>query len=461
MKILLINPPVPRSYYNREFYLPSSLMYLASVLKRENHEPKILDLKIFQKTDVFDYNFYEEKILANISEFSPDLIGWGCLFSGNFPDILKFSILVKEKFPKIKQILGGIHATIYVKDILENCQSIDFVVLAEGERTIVSLLNALKENKNLDEIPALGYRINKEIKINPKLDFIKNLDEIPFPAYELINLEDYYVDTKEWYNPKKLSFNTSIPIITSRSCPNRCTFCSMWQVMGPMWRARTAKNVVDEIEYVYKKYNQCHFSFNDDNISLSKQRTIDICKEIIDRGLNIEFETPNGLSINTLDEEVIDWLVKAGLVRASLAIESGSDYIRNEIMGKHLNKEKIYKVVDIFKKYPEVYVRAFFIIGMPEETLETLNETYEMIKNINVDRVYLHNVIPFPGTKVFEQAKKDNLLMDVDLNNLYKSDALYLTNYDRFFIKPYKLEIEDLRNFRKKCSNLLNKNNNE
>lgn len=455
MKVLLINPPVPRSYYNREFYLPSSLMYLASVLKKENHEPLIIDLKVFQRTADPDWSFFEETVLKNIKKFSPDLIGWGCLFSGNFPDVLKLSVMVKDNFPKISQVIGGIHASIYTKDILENCPSIDYIVLGEGEETILRLVESIKDKKNLKEIPGLGYRTKEGISINCKGSYIKKIDDIPFPAYELINIEDYYIDTSKWYNPKKLRFNTSIPIITSRSCPNRCNFCSMWQVMGPIWRARSAKNVVDEIEYVYRKYNQNHFSLNDDNISLSKIRTIDICKEIIDRGLNIQFETPNGLSIKTLDEEVIQWLVKAGLVRVSLAIESGSDYIRNNVMGKNLPKEKIYEVIDTFKKFPEVYLKAFFIIGMPEDTKETLEETYEMIKKIDVDRVYIHNVVPFPGTKVFEQAKRDNLLVDIDTKNLYLSDALFLTNYDRIFIKPYKLQLEDLKEFRIRCNKLI------
>ncbi|MBR9705312.1 B12-binding domain-containing radical SAM protein [Candidatus Pacearchaeota archaeon] len=455
MKVLLINPPVPISYYNREFYLPSSLMYIASMLKENKDIVSILDLKTFQRDDDPNWKFFENKVLEKIKEFQPDLIGWGCLFSGNFTDVLKLSEFVKKNFKDIYQVLGGIHSTIYTKEILENCKSIDYIILGEGEKVIVELVNSIKDNKDNKDIEGLAYSEGDEIIINQKQNYIKDINTIPFPAYDLIKIEDYYVDTKDWYNPKKLDFKTSIPIITSRSCPNRCTFCSMWQVMGPMWRGRSAKNVVDEIEYVYKKFNQNHFSFNDDNISLSKSRTIEICKEIINRGLNIQFETPNGLSIRTLDEEVIEWLVKAGLVRVSLAIESGSDYIRNNVMGKHLKKEKIYEVIDIFKKYPQVYLKAFFIIGMPEETNETLNETYEMIKNINVDRIYLHNVVPFPGTKVFEQAKKDNLLIDIDLNDLYKSDALYLTNYDRVFIKPYNLEEEDIKNFRIKCNKLI------
>ena len=120
----------------------------------------------------------------------------------------------------------------------------------------------------------------------------------------------------------------------------------------------------------------------DDNFALNRKRTIEICSEIIRRGLDIQFETPNGISINTLNEEVLDALVSAGLVRVYLAIESGSEFIRNEIMGKHLSTEKIYEIVGLTKKHKQLHVKAYFIIGMPEETHETLEETYNMIKKI-------------------------------------------------------------------------------
>ena len=283
-----------------------------------------------------------------------------------------------------------------------------------------------------------------------------NPDTIPFPAYELVNLRDYYVDTSGWHNPKNLPINTSVPIISSRSCPNRCNFCSMFLVMGPKWRARSSKNVVDEIEYVYKKYNHRHFSFMDDNFTLDKGRAIEICKDIIDRKLNIQFETPNGLSINTLDEKTMDTLVSAGMVRTYLAIESGSDFIRNKVMRKNVSNEKIYEVINLTKKYKQLNVAAFFIMGMPEETKETLKETYRMIKELKVDRIFLMNIVPFPGTDLFEQAKKDNLLINTDTENLYIADNRYFTRYNRFFLKPYNLEIKDLIEFRKKCEKLPN-----
>jgi len=459
MRVLLVNPPVPLMYYNREFYVPSSLLYLGAVLQKNGDEVSILDMKALKPLEPKNpIIFYEKTLIKTVNEFKPDLIGIGCLFSGNFLDVLHFSNLLKKNYNKIPIVIGGIHPTIYAKKILEECLAIDWIVLGEGEESFIRMVNAIKDKSyDFSEIDGFAYRKKGKVFLNPKTRFIEDLDSIPLPSYDLINIEDYYEDTSNWWNPKHLPINTSLPIISSRSCPNHCNFCSMFMVMGPHWRPRSPKNVVDEIEYLYNKYNHRHFSFMDDNFTLNRKRTIEICKEIINRELDIQFETPNGISINTLNQEVIDALVSAGMVRVYLAIESGSEYIRNKVMGKNLSTEKIYEIVDLVKKYKQLYVKAFFIIGMPEETHETLEETYDMIKKIVVDRIYLHNVIPFPGTRVYEQALRDNLLIDLDPKKLYKSNELYITNYERIFIKPYKLELEDLRAFRKRCNELIEK----
>jgi magnesium-protoporphyrin IX monomethyl ester (oxidative) cyclase len=457
MKILFVNPPVPQDYYNKEVYLPSSLLYLSAVLQKNGEEIKILDLKCPKYANQDNpQKHYEDVLIDTISSFQPELIGFGCLFSGNFPELLKLSIVSKKKFDKIPIIIGGIHPTIYAKEILTNCPSIDYIILGEGEESIVQFINTIKTNcPDFEKIDGFAYRMNGRVVVNPKKHFIEDSDTIPFPAYNLIDLKDYYVDTSNWHNPKKLPINTSVPIISSRSCPNRCNFCSMFLAMGPRWRPRSPKNVVDEIEHVYHKYNHRHFAFMDDNFSLNKSRVLEICNQIIERNLDIQFETPNGLAIATLDEEVLDALVSAGMVRTYLAIESGSDFIRNKIMRKNLRREKIYEIVKLIRKYKQLNAAAFFIMGMPEETRETLMDTYTMIEDIEVDRIFLMNIVPFPGTEVFEQALRDNLLVDTDINNLYLVGNRYLTNYNRFFLKPYKLDIKDLQEFRAKCEKLM------
>ena len=141
-------------------------------------------------------------------------------------------------------------------------------------------------------------------------------------------------------------------------------------------------------------------------------------------------------------------MVSAGMVRTYVAIESGSDYIRNKIMRKNLPRERIYKVIELMKKYKHLDVAAFFIMGMPEETQETLEDTYNLIKDITVNRVFLMNIVPFPGTEVFAQAVRDGLLIDTDPAALYLADDRYLTNYNRFFLKPYNLGLDDMRIFK-------------
>jgi magnesium-protoporphyrin IX monomethyl ester (oxidative) cyclase len=457
MKILLVNPPVPSYYYNREFYLPSGMLYVASSLIEDGNQVELLDMKTFDSKRGRP-GTRESLLSERVQEFEPDLIGFGCLFSGNFEDILDYARICKVLRPEAPILLGGIHPTIYPSEILANCPEIDWIMLAESEQSAVQLARMLagRETRDFSRIDGFAYRRGAEVAVNEKKHFLDDLDALPFPAYDLVDIEDYWVDTDAWHNPRGLPINTSVPIISSRSCPHKCPFCSMFMAMGPSWRPRSAHNVVDEIELVYRRFGQRHFSFMDDNFSLSKRRTIEICNEIVRRGLNIQFETPNGLSVNTLDEEVMAALAAAGLVRISLAIESGSDYIRNQVMRKNTSREKIFEAVRLSKSYPDMFVKAFFVIGSPEETRETLEETYAMIRDIDVDKIHLMNMVPFPSTQIFRQAVRDNLLVEgLDIENFYRSSELYVANYSTFFIKPYALTLEELREFRIRCEALI------
>ncbi|MBN2316092.1 MAG: B12-binding domain-containing radical SAM protein [Sedimentisphaerales bacterium] len=458
MKFLLINPPTPEVISNKEYYVPPNMLYLAAVLQKTGVEVNILDLNILRLHESQNIKeAYDKAVIERVSDFRPSMIGLGCLFSGQFPDALRFSEKIKDAFPAIPIVMGGIHATLYHKEILTNCRSIDWIVLGEGETAITQLAAMHRTGRyEFDRIDGFAYKVGRTIAVNPKRNFISDLDALPFPAYHLINLEDYYHDTSNWHNPRGLPINASLPLLSSRSCPMRCNFCSMFMVMGPKWRSRSPKNVVDEIQFLYDEYGHSHFSFMDDNLTLNKRNTLELCNEIIRRNLNIQFETPNGVATRTFDADVLDALVTAGLVRISFAIESGSDFIRNRIMGKHLPLEKIYEVVQLTKKYPELYVRAFFIMGLPEETRETLEDTYRLIEEIDVDKPIVSNLIPFPGTKLFEQALRDDLFVDnLDVDNLWKNPSFYFTENKRFFIKPYNLDLTDLHEYRSKFDELI------
>lgn len=455
--MLLINPQTPSFIENKEYYVPSSLLYLAAVIKRMGSEAHILDLNIFKPWKYDNpIEFCKKKIIDEISCLQPDIIGLGCLFSGQFPSVADYSETIKQHF-NIRIVIGGIHPTLYAKDILTNCPFIDWVVLSEGEETITSLIKTLEGNFSLDRIEGFAYRNNGNVIINNKRNFIKDLDSLPFPAYELINVEDYYHDTSNWHNPRNLPIKASLPLISSRSCPMRCSFCSMFMVMGQQWRVRSETNFLDEVEFLYHKYDHHHFSIFDDNFTLNRNRTLGICRGIVKRGIKAQFETPNGISVANLDEEVIEAMVAAGFIRITLAIESGSDYIRNQIMGKRLSREKIVEIIRITKKYPQLYVRAFFIMGMPEDTLETLQETYNMIKEIDIDKPIVSNLLPFPGTKLFEQVYRDKLFTEaINQNDQWKNELFYFTNNKKFFVKPYNLTLTQLCDYRLRFDVLLN-----
>lgn len=440
MKILLLNPQTPHFFDNKEYYVPLGLMYLSSVLKKDNHNVEILDLKTIKTCH---QETHDKKILESLKYFKPDFVGINCFFSGNIRDVIYYSALVKKFNNNIKVVIGGIHPTIYSYDILNNHKCIDYVVLGEGEQSLLELVNGTEFNR----INGFVYRNDDDIIENCKTKFIQNINDIPFPDYDSINLEKYYRDTTKWHNPKKLKFNISLPIITSRSCPNKCNFCSMYLVMGEKWRSRSPSNVVDEIEYLNNNYGCNHFSIMDDNFTLNKKRTLAICDEIHNRSLNIQFETTNGVNVNTLDEGVIDALVNVGMTRLYLAIETGSEYMRNEVMGKHVSNDKIYSVVDIAKRYNNLKLHVFILYGFPEETKETLNDTIAMIDRIKPDKVHAQHIIPFPKTAVYHQALKDDLFVDVLPENMYRDVGMYFNNWNRFYIKPYNLDLKELEQF--------------
>jgi len=230
----------------------------------------------------------------------------------------------------------------------------------------------------------------------------------------------------------------------------------MYTVMGPILRYRTPRNVVDEIQFLYERYGQNHISFMDDNININKSHILDICSEIIKRNLNIQFETPSGLCVMALDQEVVEAMVHAGWVRGAIAIESGNDFIRNKVMGKHLSRTKIFDVIKLLKSYRQLYIKAFFLIGMPEDTPDTLMDTYNMLRDIDIDEPYVTNLMPFPGTAVFEQARRDNLFVsDFDLDGLWAKTGFHYHTNSRFYIRPYKMSLESLYGYREKFDELV------
>ena len=466
MKVLLIAPYINLQHdsqvdhVNREDFYPSAaLLHLAAILRSNKYEPLILDLNNLEthnkKEKYLDYS--KQLILKKLDEFKPDLVGLNCLFSGTFPDALEFAEIIKKHSPKLKIATGGIHPTTFPREILENCKNIDYVAIGEGENTIVALASAIKNNKQeaFSLIKAFAYKDEKgKVHINKERNFIDDLNQLPMPAWDMIDMNKYEMDLDHYYNPSDIFIGKfKAAIFSSRACPLACNFCDMFVVMGKKHRKRSIKAIIDEIELLHKEHNVNYFSFMDDQLTLNRAHTIEMCNEMIKRKLNIVWDTPNGLWINSLREDVIAKMAEAGLARASLAVEHGDDYIRNEVIGKVLERKKVIEVADLLKKY-KIMTHGQFIMGFPEDTNETLKNSYDFINEIQLDKVGVGTLIPFPETKLYDQVVKDNLFFNPpNLKELWKKPVSQ--GQGNFIIKPYKMNLEELEFWRIKFDKVM------
>ncbi len=286
-----------------------SLLYLAASLRKFGHEPVISNLGVFIGTDE---NTLKEITLQTVNEYQPELVGFTCS-SSSFPLVRKSAAYIKESFPNVKIIVGGMHPTLFPREILENCSFIDYIAIGEADYTFVKLCDMLDANETDFTTPGIAQRTKYgKIVIGERPEPIKNLDDLPMPAWQDISINDYRFDYSAWLNPKKHKIDIVAPILTSRSCPFDCNFCAFNTLMGRGFRYHSPARVVDEIERLHKQFGVNYFEFIDDNMGIKKSRLIAICNEILKRNLDIQFTSMSGLHIATIDQDIVDALCDAG-----------------------------------------------------------------------------------------------------------------------------------------------------
>jgi anaerobic magnesium-protoporphyrin IX monomethyl ester cyclase len=457
MRVVLISSFTLSDVNRIDIAPPLSLLYVAAALRAGGHEPVLLDLTPLKVPPAANREeFYVKLIIKTIADVNPGLVGQNCFMSSHFTFVRNVARSIKAEFHSIPFAVGGIHPTLFAREIVSKCPEIDFVIMGEGERQAVLLADALQAGRmeDLAAIPSIAYRDSGSALLTPRLHYEEKLDTLPMPAWDLVRVEDYYTDHSKWYNPRNLDIKMSVPIMTSRSCPFHCNFCSAHVMMGRKLRLHGANRVVDEIQWLYQAHGLNYFGFVDDNITLQKRHILSICNEIVKRGLLIQFESFNGYNIASMDEEIVAAMCAAGCVYVIMPIEHGSDYIRNTIIGKRLPREKIFAMADIYKRH-NLLTRGVFIMGFPEDTRETLDDTYRMMLDLKLDLYNVFTLIPFPGTRVFDQAMRDGLF----LNEIHK-DALWEGTlelnavHQQVFLKPYHLTMEELAEYRKKFDEL-------
>ncbi len=392
-RVLLINPP----HVEQGGYTPSPLgiLYLTSFLRKnlKNIKVQIVDGAIQGERSVKD----------KIKSFKPDLIGISVLTPGRH-EALKVASLSKKINPRGQIVLGGVHPTIMWQQMMTNYRQIDFVVRGEGEKTLYELI----KGKKLNKIDGLVWRNRKKIINNIDRKLIANIDNLPYPAWDLIDPTIYPPRGIGIINDIDLSKVVRYPIIFSRGCMGACTFCSSWKIWRG-YRNRSGKNVALEIEMLYKKYQARHFVFQDDTLTGDREEIIKFCKEIIKRKIKIAiFGTTR---VDKVDREILRWMRKAGFYELSFGIESGSPSMLIKI-NKRTDLEKINRAIFLTKK-AGIKTCALMIYGLPRETEEDRILTQKLLQKIKPDEIgSLGEVWIFPGTALYEQAKNAKLIND-------------------------------------------------
>jgi anaerobic magnesium-protoporphyrin IX monomethyl ester cyclase len=451
MKVLLIFPPItrPEDFSAKEVRIrpfpPLGLACITAVLEEDaTFDVKILDALISGNLDGEPYSnsstrygLNDEKIEQEIRNENPDVLGVSCIFSALEWDSLNLCTIAKRVNKKIVTVLGGPHAGATGLQLLRKCSDCDFIIIGEGELSFKELLYAIKNNKNESiDVDGLVYRYKGEIICNPKTKYIVNLDSLPLPARHLLAMEKYFEIGAAHSSYKNKPFT---PLLSSRGCPAKCTFCAIANHWGENQRTRSAKHVLDEIEVLVNRYGVKEIHFEDDNLTADKKRALEIFDGIIKRGFNISWTVPSGMAVYSLDEELLIKMKESGCFSVSLAIENGNQEIVTKVMRKPVNLKKVAPLVKIIKEL-DMDARGFFIIGYPDETKATIEETLNFARELELDWAYFSIFAPLPGTEIYDTCIQKGYMKESDFDPVrsFYRPVIETPEFDQLYLREIR-----------------------
>lgn len=426
MKVLLIQPPIQDFYRTSIRTQPIGLAYLAASLKTNGHEVEILDCQTERKEsisippelsylrDFYPFNdrspfklytgYYHfgmgwGEIKKKVQDSKADVFGISSSFTPYHGEALEVARIVKEWAPKKMVVMGGAHVSCDPEGVLQS-PFVDFAVLGEGEIRFPLLLEQVEKGggNRVREVEGIVYRENGQVKINPLQKFIHNLDILPHPARELLDLNHYRMGKKR-----------STMIITSRGCPHLCAYCSAHFVMGTSFRTRTPEAILKEMVECRERYDIQAFDVEDDNFTLDQERAkrlMGLIVENIGEG-KIELSAMNGISFASLDEELLILMKKSGFRMINLSLVS-THPLTKEKMRRPKGTTEFDKILEKTEQ-AHLNVIAYAILGMPGQTIEEMGDTliHLMGKRVLIGPSVYY---PTPQTPLFEKCKKDGIL---------------------------------------------------
>ena len=424
-RVLLIVPPRTVNSHFLKFARianipPLGLMYVAAELERWHYEVRILDCltenfnAVQMSADSFRYGMTDKEIVGKIKTWDPDYIGVSCIYTTNYNDFISLCSLIKANF-SVPVIAGGVHVTAEWSRILDTGM-VDFAILGEGEHSFRDLLQCLDAGRTNAKVAGVAYRENGQVRANLPFRQVDNLDGLTFPAYHLIDFAKY-MQSGLAHGDTTSAANWA-PIITSRGCPHRCSFCAGGTMGGYKLRLRSVENVMEEIKFLKYNYNVGEIHIEDDNFAHNLQRAIAILEMTSELGVKLAF--PTGLSLYSLNnDEVVQHLKKNDVISVTVAIESGDEFILKKVMRKPVTVSLAKKVVKKLKSNG-INVKAFFILGMPGESIDSLRNTYKLIRELRLDWKAFNVATPLPGTELAQLCLKNNFINEELAANLQK-----------------------------------------
>jgi radical SAM superfamily enzyme YgiQ (UPF0313 family) len=390
MRVLLIL--VGRRTWFKWVSPPLGILTLGAYLRRtlKNVEIRVVDQRATDYTN--------EEVVSRAVEFEPDVVGFSCT-TPNCNTLAALSSGIRSALPQALQLIGGPHASAFGAELLDTTCA-DCVVMGEGELTCEHVLRIWQErSRDFSAVPGLVWRSAEgECLTNPGSEqVIQDLDALPFPAYDLIDLRSYW---RLWSMSIQPPPRRYAAMFTSRGCPYGCIYCH--DIFGKRFRAQSPERIVDELEYYVRTYGIKEVEFFDDIFNLQARRVIEFSELVRRRNLRLSFYFPNALRTDILTQEVADALADAGTRMSAFALETGSPRIQNLIQ-KHLNIPKYLDGVAMLAKR-KVFTYGFLMFGFPTETETDMQMTVDVVRQSQLHVVYPWIVTPYPKTALYEVA---------------------------------------------------------
>jgi len=402
MSVFLIRPMTPETSRSGlvSVQYPINLGYLVSYLEKYGIECIVRDFEVEP--------FAKDDFLKAITETNPSLIGFSCM-TPHIKNGARLAGIVKKNFPDILTVVGGVHASAIPEQTLREFPQFDVVVFREGELTLVELYHRWLD-RNIDDVTGIAYRPRNstDTKINPQRPMIENLDDLPFPNREIVNIKNYRTShVSRGFSRKTKNI---AEIICSRGCPYNCIFCASKVVHSRKVRFRSPENIIAEMEYLINRYNIEHFSFLDDTFTLRKSVLKPVCEYMGMKGVSFDSYT----RVNDIDEEKMDIMVSNGCKKISFGVESGSPKIL-KLLKKEITVGQAARAFSIARKTGLHTIEATFMIGChPDETLQDIEMTKNLIHKLRPDIMALNITIPYPGTEINRILKERGILKSED-----------------------------------------------